>query len=1627
MKDKNKKKSVTNILSLAGLFLAVSFSAVAGVTSILADVEIIKLPAKDFSAKNNDNYTFDCFIIEDDDDENIHTISVAWGQDPATVIDSELNVPDTFTNSETGQTYDVVGIANAGFRYCTFPKISLPSTVRSIGAEAFAYCTNMTEITIPYHVTEIKPSTFLDCRALANVYYAVEDSRTAKALFNYNISQIGDHAFDSCVSLASFNCPRTAVYFGESCFQNCASFTSFSFPRERKQNDVITNYITVKSFAFNDCTSLNHIYFETNMKYIYNYAFTDCAEDLTIDYTGNSLTQFDTFAPHWRRRYIATSRNNSSSVDGPTGHLIKVNLSQTAIREDDRYPGLHYSIMKYTSLQNYLLDCNVGNATATDVVMIQGPIEFAVIDGFTAPSVTKPGYYDVSSHSLIIPDKVVDPDDEDNPNKEYPVLAIGRRAFVNKTELEAVSFNESLIQIRREAFLGCSSISSLDFMNCHHLREISHKAFQDCTPLTAINLPYCLEYIGDYAFNNCYCVSQLTFSANDTLFIKDAEKGWIPVSGTFLRGTTAPNNGDGDNGDYYIDTVKYKAYKKANDAWSLLAGQKFGQTDPTGGNNGDYYVAIPRLKVIGERAFHKIGYTSFCGQNGTVNLILPESLNDKAARDAYYKHELRQGTDWEVTGGRTDYREIAVGRHAFDRAVCLATVEMAEAIDWDGTGTVNDHQTNSATLDYTCSIGTSAFARCYNLLRFQVSDNFYTIGASCFNSKKDDITISGTKYTYNYYRLKEVFLKSEKANNGSSIFKYPFAVGNHNLAGSNGDPLAVGTELKDLVFYIKGSVPKDLDDYSDYSSNPGTDQEPKNKNHWNAENAGYANRYESTSTRKHIPTYFDVDWQSSDGLLYWKPGLANNNSADQFASKPQSASDYLDNRVALVKQGNKYVVSRYYCNSIEVGTSTTYNDYDYIDLSSIPSVNCTYPATINAGAISSNIETIGMCAFAAKDDKSHGHYFVLPSTVKYIEERAFYCYDTPGNYGVRIVTYRDSKIYKKDGTQYANDAAFKNDCKNSNGYCYLPDGLLTIGRDAFHNNIFKSIRIGANLVATEDDPIPFGTTPFVIHNANSYTTTISFGSTSLDMEARTDSGSWVEVPCHKGTVASAAPASPVVGQQYYNSSSKKVFVYANSAWTEVAGAKGDYFINTANHELYYNDGSWAKTTPNNSGTTAPTSVTGTPGQNYLDTATDTLYVKSNGCALYYDDTSNSGANKTLVYQAGGNTNLLQIENGTTVIGKQSVARSAYISVNIPSSVTTLYGGCFVDNKSLRYVLGGAGIQYINASQSPEKWNSSMPFDMIDDTTSTIGSTYTGAFSGCDKLRYIDFTQMTNLKKIGTNAFNNCKVLSDMTGGKRYSYYKYTSDKTLDPDTKDENRNDGVLDLSYCTSLTNIYGSAFLSCASLKYIHTPKTSPIGSESKLTITKDAFKSTSGIYLVGETASQADYTLVDSDGGLNTSTHYPSGCFHDNGKVYFRVDSAVITLENADTSDTSKGRDGDFMINVVSDVQTVYEKRNGSWVALTNSELVESTTSNPGTTDNHNIGEYWLNTSTHVLFKKVAASKWQVVGDIPMDELDPNVGCKRNYWAYDSTNDRYILFPKGNKGQDLARMYFYYGVVS
>ena len=128
----------------------------------------------------------------------------------------------------------------------------VPSTVVSIGNDAFEFCSSLTSVTIPGSVTSIGNAAFYDCTSLTAI--TVDAS-------NPSYSSIGGVLFDRGRTTliqypggrsGSYVVPSTVVSIGNDAFFECSGLTSVTIPGS------VTN---IPDAAFFYCTNLTGVYF----------------------------------------------------------------------------------------------------------------------------------------------------------------------------------------------------------------------------------------------------------------------------------------------------------------------------------------------------------------------------------------------------------------------------------------------------------------------------------------------------------------------------------------------------------------------------------------------------------------------------------------------------------------------------------------------------------------------------------------------------------------------------------------------------------------------------------------------------------------------------------------------------------------------------------------------------------------------------------------------------------------------------------------------------------------------------------------------------------------------------------------------------------------------------------------------------------------------------------------------------------------------------------------------------------------------------------------------------------------------------------------------------------------------
>ena len=132
----------------------------------------------------------------------------------------------------------VTKIEDDAFSCSDITSLTLPQTIKHIGASAFQRCSKLESITIPMGVKIIKERTFQECAELTNI--TIPDS----------ITSIEGSAFEGCTALTSIEISNSVTSIGERAFENCKNLTSVHIGK---------SLTTFEKNIFNYCNKLDSI------------------------------------------------------------------------------------------------------------------------------------------------------------------------------------------------------------------------------------------------------------------------------------------------------------------------------------------------------------------------------------------------------------------------------------------------------------------------------------------------------------------------------------------------------------------------------------------------------------------------------------------------------------------------------------------------------------------------------------------------------------------------------------------------------------------------------------------------------------------------------------------------------------------------------------------------------------------------------------------------------------------------------------------------------------------------------------------------------------------------------------------------------------------------------------------------------------------------------------------------------------------------------------------------------------------------------------------------------------------------------------------------------------------------
>jgi len=157
--------------------------------------------------------------------------SVAKG----TATASEIVIPEIYESLPVTQ-IATDGFSATGGGVSNLTAITIPNSITNIREFAFSGCSNLASLTIPINITSIGTGAFGDCSNLTSITLP-------------GVSIIGNSAFALCSRLSSITL-LSATSIGERAFNDCSSLTSIIIPAGVR---------SIRWETFKDCSSLANI------------------------------------------------------------------------------------------------------------------------------------------------------------------------------------------------------------------------------------------------------------------------------------------------------------------------------------------------------------------------------------------------------------------------------------------------------------------------------------------------------------------------------------------------------------------------------------------------------------------------------------------------------------------------------------------------------------------------------------------------------------------------------------------------------------------------------------------------------------------------------------------------------------------------------------------------------------------------------------------------------------------------------------------------------------------------------------------------------------------------------------------------------------------------------------------------------------------------------------------------------------------------------------------------------------------------------------------------------------------------------------------------------------------------
>lgn len=750
-----------------------------------------------------------------------------------TIPNSVVSIgPRAFYNCQNLETIDLpntlTSIGTYAFQSCvSLTSITIPSSVVNIGDEAFNNCKALTAISVN--------SNNENYCSIEGILYNKEitelikcpQSKTNDATIPNTVDSIYNKAFENCTKLTSLTIPNSVISIGNDVFSGCDSLTSITiengvnvseanlyFTKDKVRykllseteieivNDLNTGdvvipesvtagstfYITtIGPSSYNNITSINIPYSIVNIN---SGAFENCNEIKTMTINtysvgtfiaGNTSLETINIGDSVRHIYdngfkgcgALTTVNIGKSVEDIGGGAFS-NTPITSITIPNSVKNIGYGVFYGCESLNSITLPFVGDREHKSDDLYQYPLGYIFGQSQSGTTQTTQSFYYGSlsstyTQSYRIPVSL----------KEVVITAssyIPYGAFYNCKNITSISIPNSVTDIGRNAFYGCTSLKSVknssdaDFRktelylmkedisyqvldknfvevatntysgdveipetiiagNKYNVISIGKDAFRNCNNLTSIIIPESIVSIGNTAFTGCSNLTKVSIGNSITSIGEGAFSSCNKLD--YNSYSNAYYLGNDENPYLALIVAKRNDIESCeiNAMCKIIYGNAFYNCANLSN------ISIPQSVIsIGGHAFSgctSLQRTEFAS---IYNLCNMSFYNSNANPLIYSNHLLINGE--EITDLVIPDTTIGIGQYAFDGCVGLTSLSIPNSVSSIGNSAFYDCL-NIKYLYYNSNANGNYFSDNSSIEKIVIGDSVSNINASTFiNCKK---------------------------------------------------------------------------------------------------------------------------------------------------------------------------------------------------------------------------------------------------------------------------------------------------------------------------------------------------------------------------------------------------------------------------------------------------------------------------------------------------------------------------------------------------------------------------------------------------------------------------------------------------------------------------------------------------------------------------------------------------------------------------------------------------------------------------------------------------------------------------------------------------------------------------